>query len=131
MLSGGISSWVRARRLAFVCAFRGLKVVAREVHFRVHIIFTALVLAMAWVCDLTHLEWALVFLVCGVVLSLEAVNSAIERIADFVSPEFHSAIGQIKDIAAAAVLIAAIVALIVGAFIFAPRLDRVLVGLFV
>ena len=58
----------------------------------------------------------------GLVLGVESLNTAVEKIADFIHPEFHDRIGFIKDIAAGAVLFAATSALTVGALIYVPKL---------
>jgi diacylglycerol kinase len=57
----------------------------------------------------------------GLVISAEAMNSAIENIADFISPERNDAIKRIKDLAAAAVLICALTAVVVGLMVFLPK----------
>lgn len=67
-------------------------------------------------------EWMLQILAFGLVLGIEGVNTAVEKIADFIHPEFHNRIGFIKDIAAGAVLFAASSALTVGALIYVPKL---------
>jgi diacylglycerol kinase (ATP) len=67
-------------------------------------------------------EWMLQTLAFGLVLGIEGLNTAVEKIADFIHPEFHDRIGFIKDIAAGAVLFAASSALTVGALIYVPKL---------
>jgi diacylglycerol kinase (ATP) len=67
-------------------------------------------------------EWMLQILAFGLVLGIEGLNTAVEKIADFIHPEFHDRIGFIKDIAAGAVLFAASSALTVGALIYVPKL---------
>lgn len=67
-------------------------------------------------------EWMFQILAFGLVLSIEGLNTAVEKIADFVHPDFHHRIGFIKDIAAGAVMFAALTAMIIGAFIYVPRL---------
>jgi diacylglycerol kinase (ATP) len=67
-------------------------------------------------------EWMLQTLAFGLVLGIEGINTAVEKIADFIHPEFHDRIGFIKDIAAGAVLFAASSALTVGALIYVPKL---------
>ena len=67
-------------------------------------------------------EWMLQILAFGLVLSIEGLNTAVEKIADFIHPEFHDRIGFIKDIAAGAVLFAAFSAIAIGALIYVPKL---------
>jgi len=71
---------------------------------------------------ISRIEWMLQVLAFGLVLGIEGVNTAVEKIADFIHPEFHDRIGFIKDIAAGAVLFAATSALTVGALIYVPKL---------
>lgn len=68
-------------------------------------------------------EFCVILLCIGAVLSAEAFNSVVERMADFQSRELHPEIKNIKDIAAGAVLIVAIVSLVIGLVIFVPRLQ--------
>lgn len=67
-------------------------------------------------------EWMLQILAFGLVLGIEGLNTAVEKIADFIHPEFHNRIGFIKDIAAGAVLFAAFSAIAVGALIYVPKI---------
>jgi diacylglycerol kinase (ATP) len=67
-------------------------------------------------------EWLFQILSIGLVLSIEGLNTAVEKIADFINPDFHSRIGFIKDIAAGAVLFAATTALAIGCIIYLPKI---------
>jgi len=62
-------------------------------------------------------------LAIGLVLSIEGLNTAVEKIADFIHPDYHESIGFIKDIAAGAVFFAAMTALIIAAIIYIPYLS--------
>ncbi len=66
-------------------------------------------------------EWMMQFLAIGLVLVAEALNTAIEKIADFIHPDYHKKIGFIKDIAAGAPAFAALFSLIVAGIIYAPK----------
>jgi diacylglycerol kinase (ATP) len=68
-----------------------------------------------------RVEWILQILAFGLVLSIEGLNTTVEKLADFIHPEFHDRIGFIKDIAAGAVFFAAIAAIIVGLLIYVPK----------
>jgi diacylglycerol kinase (ATP) len=57
----------------------------------------------------------------GLVLGIESMNTAVEKMADFIHPEFHDRIGFIKDIAAGAVFFAALTAIVIGAIIYVPK----------
>jgi diacylglycerol kinase len=67
-------------------------------------------------------EWMMVILVIGLVITLEIVNSAIESLADYVSPGKHDLIKKVKDLSAGGVLVSAISAVIIGLIIFLPKL---------
>lgn len=92
------------------------------VQFSVGIIITIL----GFVFGITKTEWMFQTMAIGIVLATEGVNTAVEKIADFIHPEFHTRIGFIKDIAAGAVTFAAITAFTVGAIIYVPYFKAML-----
>jgi diacylglycerol kinase (ATP) len=73
--------------------------------------------------DITATEWIAQTLCIGLIMGLEAMNTAAEAIADFIHPDFHEKIGQVKDIAAGAVLITALAATVVGLIIYIPYVE--------
>lgn len=91
-------------------------------NFRFHCISTALVVVAGWYFQLQQSEWLWLVAAISMVLVTELINTAIETLVDFVSPGYHQKAGQVKDAAAAAVLVAAIAALIIGLLIFIPKL---------
>ena len=70
---------------------------------------------------ISHEEWLIQTLAIGLVLGIEGLNTAVEKVADFIHPEFHEKIGFIKDIAAGAVFFAAMTAIAVGLIIYVPK----------
>ncbi|WP_395633760.1 diacylglycerol kinase [Flavobacterium sp.] len=66
-------------------------------------------------------EWMMQILAFGLVLGVESLNTAVEKIADFIHPEYHDRIGFIKDIAAGAVMFAALAAMAIGLLIYVPK----------
>jgi diacylglycerol kinase (ATP) len=72
--------------------------------------------------DISHEEWLVQTLAIGLGLGIEGLNTAVEKIADFIHPEFHDRIGFIKDIAAGAVFFAAMTAIAIGSIIYIPKL---------
>lgn len=70
--------------------------------------------------EITATEWIAQLLAVGLVLGLEALNTAIEEIADFIHPDIHTKIGRIKDFAAGGVFFGALAAIVVGAIIYWP-----------
>lgn len=84
--------------------------------------FIGIVVTIAGFCfNISSTEWMLQTLAIGLVLSIEGLNTAAEKIADFIHPEYHEKIGFIKDIASGAVFFAAMVAIAVGAIIYYPK----------
>jgi diacylglycerol kinase (ATP) len=72
--------------------------------------------------EISRTEWMFQVLVFGLVLSIEGLNTAVEKIADFIHPDYHERIGFIKDIAAGAVFFAAMSAIAIGMIIYVPRI---------
>jgi diacylglycerol kinase len=108
---------------SFACAFRGITALLKsEVHARIHLAATIVVLSLGWWLDISAGEWIAVILAIGLVWVAEALNTAIEYVADLAHPDEHPEVKKLKDLAAAAVLFASIAALVVGLFIFWPRL---------
>lgn len=104
---------------SFRHAFRGVAwLFLYEHNARIHLLFTILVIVGAIVLGVHKGEWIILLLCISSVLSLEAINSALERLSDKVSSEYSEHIREAKDLAAGAVLIASIVAAIVGILIF-------------
>lgn len=71
--------------------------------------------------EISREEWMFQTLAIGLVLSVEGLNTAVEKVADFIHPEFHKKIGFIKDIAAGAVFFAAMTAIVIGCLIYIPK----------
>ncbi|MHA6250945.1 diacylglycerol kinase family protein [Oceanobacillus sp. CAU 1775] len=104
-------------------ASRGIIAVAKsEWNFRFHLIAMLTVIVFGFLFRLSPFEWVAIIIVIGLVLITEIINTAIEKIIDYVKPEFHPIAGFIKDAAAGAVLISAIVSVIVGMLIFLPKI---------
>lgn len=108
---------------SFRYAFQGLKATfLKEQNLSFHYIAALAVIILGFVLHLKGWEWAAVLGAIGLVISLELVNTAIERIVDMVSPERRKEAGRIKDIAAGAVLVTAICAAAIGVVVFLPHL---------
>jgi diacylglycerol kinase (ATP) len=114
---------LRKRLLSFKYAGRGLWLTIKSQHNAwIHALATIVVLGAGLVFRLSRVEWCIIVLTCAGVWAAEALNTALEFLADATSREIHPIIGQAKDVAAGAVLIAAIAAVIVGALIFGPHI---------
>ncbi|UJL44874.1 diacylglycerol kinase family protein [Virgibacillus sp. NKC19-16] len=110
--------------IGFAFAWNGIREVARtERNFRIHLAAALLVVISGFFFPLTNVEWGILILVIGLVLVTEITNSAIEKMMDYVKPDMHPAAQVIKDVAAGAVLMSAIIAVIIGLLIFLPKLD--------
>lgn len=106
----------------FVYAWRGIVTGAAGRNFRVMLAAAAGVVVLGCFLDISGVEWALLTLAVGLVLALELLNTAGERLVDILSPDPDPRYGMVKDILAGAVLVAALAAAVVGALIFLPRL---------
>jgi len=71
--------------------------------------------------NITQSEWLFQTLAIGLVMSIEGLNTAVEKTADFIHPNYHERIGFIKDIAAGAVFFAALTAIAIGLIIYLPK----------
>lgn len=114
---------MRKRLRSFKYAFRGIWIAASsEANFQIHLAAAAAVAGLGLFLGISRNEWLAVLLCFGAVMSAEAFNSAIERLVDLVSPEFNDKAGQVKDVAAGAVLLSAIAAAVIGCLIFLPAI---------
>lgn len=98
------------------------KLVTTEHSVMVQFSIMILMIFAGFYFNISREEWMLQILAFGLVLGIEGLNTAVEKIADFIHPEFHNRIGFIKDIAAGAVLFAAFSAIAVGALIYVPKI---------
>ena len=113
---------IPARLRSFRYAFQGLWWLVREEHNSwIHLAFVVVLIPAGFILHLSPVEWTLIILCMGLVLGMELVNSAIERLADKISTERDPVIGKIKDLSAGAVLISAIASAIVGLIILVPK----------
>jgi diacylglycerol kinase (ATP) len=71
--------------------------------------------------QITTTEWLFQTMAIGLIMSIEGLNTAVEKIADFIHPNYHERIGFIKDIAAGAVFFAALTAIAIGLIIYIPK----------
>jgi diacylglycerol kinase len=117
---------LKNRIKSFDFAFNGLKILLREEHnARIHVVGLLCALLAGLIFKIALLEWLAIILVSGLVFTTEIINSSLEKIADFVSPERHSSIKKIKDLSAAGVLVSAFTALIIGLIIFLPKILKI------
>jgi diacylglycerol kinase (ATP) len=104
---------------SFGYAARGIRMaVSEQPNIRIHLMVSILVVIAGFYIGISRSEWLVILLCIGVVLAVELLNTAIEYLVDLVSPERHSLAGKVKDVAAGAVLIVAIMSVIIGILIF-------------
>ncbi len=115
------------RARSFRSALAGMRVlVGSQRNAWIHVAATIAVVALGLYLGLSAAQWALVTVAVASVWTAEAINTAFELLADAVAPEFNPLIGKAKDVAAGAVLIAAIGAAAIGLLVFVPEIaDRV------
>lgn len=114
---------IKKRAKSFIYAFDGIVALLRDEHnSRIHVFAMAIVIILGFLIGLTSMEWCIVALCCGGVLMAEAMNSAVEAIADLVSKEYNPLIKKAKDVGAAGVLMMAIAAAVAGIIIFIPKI---------
>ncbi len=120
-------SW-KDRAKSFGYAASGLRVMLRTQHNAwIHVSFSVLAVGLGFALGISVLEWCAIAGVIALVWIAEALNTALEALADALMPERHPKIAVAKDAAAGAVLVAAVAAVVVGGLVFGPRL---LAGLF-
>jgi diacylglycerol kinase len=113
---------MKNRHKSFKYAFRGIGTLLKtQMNARIHLFALITVLAAGFISGLSLGEWALIALAVAMVLSAEAMNSALEFLADHTAPEWHDSVQKAKDLAAGSVLIAAAGALAVGLLVFLPH----------
>ena len=108
---------------SFKFAWKGIMTCAgHEQNITFHLIVAILVVVAGFVFNITKAEWTAVVICIGMVVTAELFNSSIERLVDMVSPQWQKIAGEVKDIAAGAVLVTAAAAAIVGIIVFLPYL---------
>ena len=118
---------IKKRISSFKYAFNGLKMLIKEEHnAKVHVIASIIVICLGVFCEISIKNWLLVFMAIALVFITELINSSIERIVDEISHEIKPQLGKIKDMSAAAVLVAAIVSIVIGGYVFIPYIIRLL-----
>jgi len=110
---------------SFHHAFRGvIRLLENEQNARVHATVTIVVGILAYIFEVTRVEAAILFMAIIMVFAMEIMNTAIEKVCDFVCPENNDQVKYIKDGMAGAVLIASIIAVVVAFLIFMPHIKH-------
>lgn len=115
-------SFVKNRIKSLRFAFDGLyKLIATENSIKLQVVVAVTISIIGFLLDISKTEWMLQVISIGLVLATEGMNTAIEKIADFIHPEHNKKIGEIKDMAAGAVAFCALAAIVVALFIYVPK----------
>ncbi|MGS2764872.1 diacylglycerol kinase [Sinomicrobium sp. M5D2P9] len=118
-----MSSFFKNRVKSIRYATKGALLLFRtEASIQAQFAIACIVTAAGFYFKISTTEWILQILTIAVIMSIEGINTAIEKMADFVHPDHHHKIGIIKDIAAGAVFIAAVTAIIIGCIIYIPKI---------
>lgn len=114
---------IKERLRSFKYAFNGIKILLEEEpNLGIHYLVAMCVIIAGFVFKISLSEWTLLIMMIGVVIAFEIMNSSIENIADWVSKERNIKIKRLKDLSAAAVLVSAMTAFIIGLIIFLPKI---------
>ena len=117
------NGFVKGRIKSFKYALKGMWLLITTEHsIMVQVAIGFIVMFFGWWYRISATEWILQILAIGIVLVAESLNTAIEKICDFIHPDHHKRIGFIKDISAGAVSFAAISAIIIGLIIYLPKM---------
>jgi len=116
-------NFVVNRIKSFSFVFKGISILIKsENSIKTQLFISVLMIICGFVFQISTTEWAIQILCTGALLTAESLNTAVEKIANFVHPDYHKKIGVIKDVAAGAVGFAALAALIIGALIYIPKI---------
>jgi diacylglycerol kinase (ATP) len=108
---------------SFYYAFRGiLSFITAPSNAWIHIPAAIAACTLGWLMKITKMEWFAILFSIGIVIICEMFNTALESLTDLVSPDYNKLAERTKDIAAGAVLVASILALVIGGMIFVPKL---------
>ncbi len=121
---GKVLKFITNRIKSFGPALKGLFwLFKNEGNAQFHLIATIVVVIAGFYFKVTLFEWILLCFAIGLVITAEALNTAIEKTIDLLHPQKHEKAGLVKDLAAASVLIASILAIIVGLLVFIQKLN--------
>jgi diacylglycerol kinase (ATP) len=116
------NSFFSGRLKSMKFAFNGaISLIKTEHSIMVQTMLAVLFTAAGFYFKINTTEWLFQILAIGLVLSTESLNTAVEKTADFIHPDYHQKIGFIKDIAAGAVFFAAMTAIAIMATIYIPK----------
>lgn len=108
---------------SFTNAFAGMAhFFANDRNGKIHLASAITVVITSITLHISAIEWLAILLCIALVIGLEMLNSALEKLCDLVEPNYHPTIKVIKDVSAAAVVLAAIISVVIGVIIFLPKI---------
>lgn len=114
---------IKERIKSFKYAFAGIFTLLKSEHNAwIHLAATIIVVSAGFILKINRFEWMIIVACVASVFALEAINTAIEKLADVAQPEKDDRIKRVKDLAAGGVLIAAIASVIIAGLIFIPKI---------
>ncbi len=114
---------LKKRVNSFYYAFKGLRIFfSTQINAHIHLLGLLSMITLGLYFNVSKNEWLVLIFAAGFVFVTEILNTAIEFLTDLVSPQYNEQAGRVKDIAAGAVLVSAMLALIVAGIIFIPRI---------
>lgn len=122
-------TYFKARVKSFRNAFRGIGIIIRtETHAIIHLVASIFAITASILLQISEIEWLFILLAISLVWISEIINTSLERLMNHLHPEHHASIRDSKDLAAGAVLLAAIFALITGLIIFGPAIYNLIIS---
>jgi len=116
--------YIKKRLNSFGYAFKGLGAAFwYEPNMKLHMVGAAEAIFLGWFFEINNAQWCWIVLAIGMVWMAEIFNTAVEKLTDLVSPEYNKLAGRVKDLAAGAVLMAAMTALVIGFLVFWPHIE--------
>ncbi|MES2592587.1 MAG: diacylglycerol kinase family protein [Bacteroidota bacterium] len=115
--------WIHSRIKSFGFAIEGIVTFFKTQHNAwIHAVAAVVVVVAGFILNVNNTEWCLLAIAIALVIISEMLNTAIEFLTDIVSPAIHPVAKKVKDVAAGAVLFAAITAAVIGGIVFIPKL---------
>ena len=113
---------LKSRLKSFAYALNGLKIFFNtQINGLLHLGATIIVIGTGLYFDLNYYEWCVIVIGIAIVFITEIINTSIEFLTNLISPEYNRMAGKVKDLAAAAVLLAALIAVALAGIIFIPK----------
>lgn len=115
-------NFFKGRLRSLIFALRGAWLLVTTEHsIMVQVGIAVIMTVVGFIVQLSAIEWMFQLMAIGLVLVAESLNTGLEKLSDFIHPDYHKRIGFIKDISAGAATFAAIIAIIIGLIIYLPK----------